>query len=82
MKKLYRHQFIWLSCPGYVTGWTLDELNKYINQYNREQIYKYGNFFDWLNWMTGNREYYIGFSAIWNENNPLLSKLAIIHQEE
>lgn len=78
-KQLYKNTKVWLKCFGYVVGFDVDELNKYIRQYNRD-IFPYGNFFDWLTYELNDRNSYCGFAPIWNDKNPLMNKLVMIKE--
>ena len=76
---MYRFQYVWLRIPGGVAGWELDKLNEKIREYNRF-YYRFSDFWEWLSWDTG--ESYSGFSAIWNDKNPLMAKVLTIRAEE
>ena len=55
---------IWLRVPGGVSGWDLDDLNEWIDKWNKQpQLHFFGTFWDWLSWKTG--ETYYGFSGLW-----------------
>ena len=61
MAEKYVDQYVWLSVPGGVEGWDLDELNSKIDFYNRNGLFRFGlNFFEWLSLDTN--ETYNGFS--------------------
>lgn len=61
---------VWLSRPGGVVGMDYQELNHYIQLYNRG-LYKYVEFFPWLSYeVFGDTDYITGFSALWNDHNP------------
>lgn len=57
---------VWLSVPGGVEGWTVEELNSRIDKWNSPQfklIRSLGTFFQWLSYEEGRTIY--GFSPLW-----------------
>lgn len=78
MKK-YVDSKVWLSVPGGVEGWTVEDLNAYIDRWNSPQlklIRSLGTFFQWLSYEEGRTIY--GFSVLWK--SKLDSKLHIIKE--
>lgn len=77
MAAKYAHQYVWVASFGTVTGFELDRINWYIDNYNRQGLFRYGvSFWEYLSDLMD--EHYYGFSALWNDGNPLMSKLHII----
>lgn len=65
---------VWLTVPGGVEGWDVDELNSRIDEWNSPDnavVRSLGDFFGWLSYMEG-RDIY-GFSALWH--SKLMSNL-------
>lgn len=52
---------IWLRCPGSVVGVSISWLNSRIDQFNREKLFKYGTFWEWLSYTEGELYYGISF---------------------
>lgn len=78
MAERYAHKYIWLLSRGYVVGIKPEEMKDYILRWNKLRLYDYDNttFWDWLSEEI-NKDVY-GFSILWNEGNPHMSKLPII----
>lgn len=49
---------VWLYTPGGVVGWSVSELNYYIDRYNRLHWTLRDDFFDWLSYETGDTYYH------------------------
>ncbi len=65
---------VWLTVPGGVEGWSVEELNSRIDEWNspsNSYIRSLGNFFEWLSYVEG--RYIYGFDTLWH--SKLLSKL-------
>lgn len=70
---------VWLIVPGGVEGWTVEDLNAYIDRWNSSNmklIRSLGDFFGWLSYEEGRTIY--GFSVLWK--SKLDSKLHIIKE--
>lgn len=76
---LYRYSKIWLVSSGCVVGFDLEYINNRIGEYNRF-YYKFSDFFSWLSYEEN--QYFSGFDVLWNDRNPLFSKLIKIRKQE
>lgn len=65
---------VWLRYSGGVVGIDFDELNAYIDEYNRSRLSV--NFWYWFNWTAPIDVDVRGFSVLWNHNN---SNMRFVH---
>ena len=73
----YKHEYVWLMRGGRggVLGIRSEELNKYIDQYNRHTCL----LMDFWEWLSLELDVVVtGFDCIWNQGNPQMSKVHII----
>ena len=79
MAKLYKDTKVWVKVAGGVAGFDLEEISSYITKYNNLHISEFVDFWTFLacelDEVPGTFE---GFSALWNDKNPLVSKLPAI----
>jgi hypothetical protein len=73
MESANNDSIIWFSVPGGVQGFDLETVNKIIDEYNRNRLYKYGSFIDYFSYKMGVSIYH--FSALWNISNNVTNKL-------
>ena len=79
MSKAYschRTSYVWLSGFHKVIGMDLDELNKHIDYYNHVSG-RWLTFWEYLTFELEDSVY--GFDYLWNEGNPLYSKVHSIY---
>lgn len=71
----HRTSYVWLrQGSSGVIGFTLEDLNESIDRYNKSN--RWMDFWDFLSLDSG---YTVtGFSALWNDGNPLMSQVHII----
>lgn len=70
----HRTSYVWLRGFMCVVGFRLDELNNYIDRYNKS-----GRWLDFWKWLELEEGYDVhGFDYIWNEGNPLMSQVHLI----
>ena len=78
MKKLLHDDFIFFSVPGGVSGVHYEEVNKIIDEYNKQELYRYSEFMDYFNYSmqrNGRNETYYHFNALWNEGRTGITKM-------
>ena len=79
MSKAYschRTSYVWLCGFHKVIGMDLDELNKHIDYYNHVSG-RWLTFWEYLTFELEDSVY--GFDCLWNEGNPLCSKVHSIY---
>ena len=77
MAERYAHKYIWLRAQGHVIGIKPEDMKDYILRWNKLRLYDYDiTFWDWLSEEINENVH--GFSILWNEGNPHMSKLPII----
>ena len=79
MSKAYsnhRTSYVWLRGFHKVIGMDLDELNKHIDYYNHVSG-RWLTFWEYLTFELEESVY--GFDYLWNEGNPLYSKVHSIY---
>lgn len=69
----HKTSYVWVSCDHCVQGFELDEINYYIDSYNKSNDRYYMNFWEWLHFYYGFNAH--AFNYLWNEGNPLMSKV-------
>ena len=57
------NQYVWLCSSSGVVGWTLDDINSRIDEFNSFPWHTEADFWDWLSWEED--EEYRGFSVLW-----------------
>lgn len=72
----HRKSYVWLRGFHKVIGMDLDELNKYIDYYNHVSG-RWLTFWEYLTFELEDSVY--GFDYLWNEGNPLYSKVHSIY---
>ncbi len=76
MAERYAHRYIWLCSRGHVVGIKPEEMKDYILRWNKLRLKDYEGFWYWLSEQLNDDVH--GFSILWNEGNPHMSKLPII----
>lgn len=70
----HKTSYVWLiTSYGGVQGFELDEINYYIDSYNKSSFRDCLDFWEWLYACYGFNVR--GFSILCNEGNPLMSKV-------
>lgn len=72
----HRTSYVWLRGVHKVIGMDLDELNKHIDYYNHVSG-RWLTFWEYLTLELEDSVY--GFDYLWNEGNPLYSKVHSIY---
>ena len=75
----HKTSYVWLLTSHGVQGFELDDLNYYIDFYNKSADRNYINFWEWMNTCYGFDVH--GFSYLWNDGNPLMSNIHPINSK-
>lgn len=57
---------VWLRTSSGVIGWSVEDLNKRIDEFNAFSWAHETDFFQWLSWVEDDGNDYQGFSVIWS----------------